>query len=137
VLLDNVSNYPKEPMGSQIMAAAFGEGLLTSEGEKWRKHRRIMAPSFDPRSIAAYAPTMVETTTRFMKKWEDLAPNSVIDIESHMTELTLQIISRTMFSSDSNDICDLVGTTLRDGTEAMTFGLLDALPMIGRWRMSR
>ena len=30
VLLDNVNNYPKEPQGSQIMAAAFGEGLLTS-----------------------------------------------------------------------------------------------------------
>ena len=54
-----------------------------------------------------------------------------------MTELTLQIISRTMFSSDSNGICDLVGNTLRDGTEAMTFGLLDALPVIGPWRMGR
>jgi cytochrome P450 len=137
VLVDNVSNYPKEPQGSQIMAAAFGEGLLTSAGEKWRKHRRIMAPSFDHRSLVAYAPAMVETTTRFMKKWEGLAPNTVIDIESAMTELTLQIISRTMFSSDSSGICDLVGNTLREGTAAMTFGLLDALPLIGPWRMGR
>ncbi len=137
VLLDNVNNYPKEPQGSQIMAAAFGEGLLTSSGDKWRKHRRIMAPSFDHRSVAACAPAMVETTTRFLKKWEELTPNAVIDIESEMTELTLQIISRTMFSSDSHGICDLVGNTLRDGTEAMTFGLLDALPLIGPWRMRR
>jgi cytochrome P450 len=137
VLIDNVSNYPKEPQGSQIMRAAFGEGLLTSEGEKWRKHRRIMAPSFDHRSIAACAPAMVETTTRFIEKWEDLPPHTVIDIESEMTELTLRIISRTMFSSDSNGICDLVGNTLREGTEAMTFGLLDALPLIGPWRIAR
>jgi cytochrome P450 len=137
VLLDNVSNYPKEPQGSRIMGAAFGDGLLTSEGEKWRKHRRIMAPSFDHRSIAACAPAMVETTTSFIEKWNGLPPNTVIDIESAMTELTLQIISRTMFSSDSNGICDLVGNTLSDGTEAMTFGLLDVLPVIGPWRMGR
>lgn len=137
VLLDNVSNYPKEPQGSRIMGAAFGEGLLTSDGEKWRKHRRIMAPSFDHRSVAACAPAIVETTTRFIGKWESLAPNTVVDIESEMTELTLQIISRTMFSSDSNGICDLVGNTLRDGTEAMAFGLLDAVPVIGPWRIGR
>jgi cytochrome P450 len=137
VLVDNVSNYPKEQQGSQIMGAAFGEGLLTTDGEKWRKHRRIMAPSFDHRSVAACAPAIVETTSRFIGKWENLAPNSVIDIESEMTELTLQIISRTMFSSDSNGICDLVGNTLRDGTEAMAFGLLDAVPVIGPWRINR
>jgi len=137
VLLDNVSNYPKEPQGSQIMGAAFGEGLLSSTGEKWRKHRRIMAPSFDHRSVAACAPAMVETTARFIEKWEERAPGTVIDIESEMTELTLQIISRTMFSSDSHGICDLVGNTLRDGTEAMSFGLMDALPLIGAWRMRR
>jgi cytochrome P450 len=80
---------------------------------------------------------MVETTTSFIEKWNGLPPNTVIDIESAMTELTIQIISRTMFSSDSNGICDLVGNTLRDGTEAMTFGLLDVLPVIGPWRMGR
>ncbi len=137
VLLDNVANYPKEPEGSRILAAAFGEGLLTSSGEKWRKHRRIMAPSFDPRSIASYAPAMVETTTRFVDKWNDLPPNTVVDIDSEMSKLTLQIISRAMFSSDSNDICELVGKTLREGTEAMDFGLLDALPVIGPRRIAR
>ena len=94
-----------------------------------------MAPSFDPRSIASYAPAMVETTTRFVEKWRELTPNTVVDIDSEMRKLTLQIISRTMFSSDSNDICELVGKTLREGTEAMDFGLLDALPLIGPWRM--
>ena len=83
------------------MGAAFGDGLLTSEGEKWRSHRKIMAPSFDHRSLVAYAPAMVETTARFIEKWDDLAPNTAIDIDSEMTELTLRIISRTMFSSDS------------------------------------
>jgi cytochrome P450 len=137
VLLDNVTNYPKAPETSRIIGAAFGDGILTSDGEKWRRHRRIMAPSFDHRSIVSYAPAMVETTTRFIEKWNDPPPNTAIDIDSEMTELTLQIISRTMFSSDSDGICVLVGNTLRDGIEAMTFGLLDVLPVIGPWRITR
>jgi cytochrome P450 len=137
ILLDNVANYPKEPQTSRIMGAAFGDGLLTSDGDKWRSHRRTMAPSFDHRSIVSYAPAMVETTNRFLEKWEGLAPHTPIDIDSEMTELTLRIISRTMFSSDSDAICDLVGKTLRDGMEAMDFGILDMLPLIGPWRMGR
>ena len=135
ILLDNVGNYPKEPMGSRIMATAFGDGLLTSDGEKWRKHRRTMAPSFDHRSIVACVPAMVDTTTRFVDKWNNLAPNTAIDIDSEMTELTLRIISRTMFSSDSGGICELVSHTLKEGMDAMDFGLLDVLPVIGPPRM--
>jgi len=137
ILLDNAANYPKAALSSRIMSAAFGDGLLTSDGEKWRKHRRIMAPSFDHRSIVAYTPAMVETITRFIERWDHLAPNSQIDIDSEMTELALRIISRTMFSSDSDGICRLVGDTLRDGIEAMSFGLMDTLPLIGHWRMGR
>lgn len=137
ILLENAANYPKDPQISRIMGAAFGDGLLTSDGEKWRSHRRIMAPSFDHRSIVSYAPAMVETTTRFIEKWDDLPRGTSIDIDAEMTELTLRIISRTMFSSDSDGICELVGNTLRDGMEAMDFGIMDILPVIGPWRMGR
>ncbi len=137
VLLDNVANYPKDRQTAEILGAAFGDGLLTSEGEKWRKHRRTMAPSFDPRSVAGYAGAMVETTERFLASWDGLPAGSEIDIDAAMTELTLRIISRTMFSSDSDGICELVGKTLRDGFEAMTFELLDILPLIGPCRMRR
>jgi cytochrome P450 len=137
VLLDNVANYPKEAQGARILGAAFGDGLLTSEGEKWRKHRRTMAPSFDHRSIVGYAPAMVDTITHFLGNWNECGANTTIDIDAEMTELTLRIISRTMFSSDSDGICELVGNTLRDGMSAMDFGFLDIMPVIGPWLMGR
>ena len=135
VLVDNVANYPKSPLEFQILGAAFGEGLLTIDGEKWRTHRRIMAPAFDYRSLVTYAPAMVETATRFADGWNDLAPGTAIDIDGEMHKLTLQIISRTMFATDSDGICDLIGNTLRDGVAAMEFGIADFLPVIGPWRM--
>ena len=59
VLLDNAANYTKSEVGRRLLEPGLGRGLLTSEGETWRRHRRIMAPSFDPRSVAGYAPDFV------------------------------------------------------------------------------
>ncbi|HEY5008281.1 MAG TPA: hypothetical protein VII42_09770, partial [Caulobacteraceae bacterium] len=49
VLVDNVANYSKTALERRFFAAVFGDGLLSTDGETWRAHRRIMAPSFDPR----------------------------------------------------------------------------------------
>ena len=62
VLLDNAANYTKSEVGRRLLEPGLGRGLLTSEGETWRRHRRIMAPSFDPRSIVGYAPIMTDVT---------------------------------------------------------------------------
>jgi cytochrome P450 len=137
VLLDNVANYPKAPEEFQGLSAAFGEGLLTTDGEKWRRHRRIMAPSFDFKSIVSYAPAMVETTDRYLEGWARFGNGSTIDIADEMTKLTLKIISRTMFSTDSEELSELTGDTLHRGVEGMEFGLVDAIPLIGRWTISR
>ena len=137
VLLDNVSNYPKSPIGIHVLGAAFGDGLLTSDGEKWRSHRRIMSPAFDHKSIVSYTPAMTETIGHWMEKWRSLERPIKVDIADEMTSLTLQLISRTMFSSDSDGICALMGDTLRRGTDAMQFRLRQALPLIGPWARRR
>jgi cytochrome P450 len=137
VLLDNVANYPKAKDDARFLAAAFGDGLLTSEGDKWRAHRRIMAPSFDHRSIVAYAPAMVEEADRFIGKWDNLPPDAVVDIDAEMTALTLRIISRTMFSSDADIMAGLVDKALSEGMGEIKFGLVDLIPVLGPWRINR
>jgi hypothetical protein len=99
VLLDNPANYTKSELSRRLLEPALGHGRLTSEGETWRRHRRIMAPAFDHRSIIGYAPIITEVTAGLLEQWDALADS---------TETTLHIISRAMFSSDSNDIVDVV-----------------------------
>ena len=135
VLLDNVANYPKAPQDTPFLSAAFGDGLLTLDGEKWRAHRRLMSPPFDHRSIVSYAPGMVEATTRFLDDWDARGANAEIDIAEAMTALTLKIISRAMFSTDSEEVGDLIGSTFERGLAEMEFGLLDLLPVIGPIRI--
>ncbi len=130
VLLDNVANYPKAPLDARILSTAFGDGLLTSDGEKWRTHRRVMSPAFDAKSIASYAPVITEAAERRLRAWDGLGDGVEIDVAEEMVALTLDIISRTMFSAD-----DMVGVrldgSLRSGFAEMNFGLQHIAPLIG------
>ena len=72
VLLDNAANYAKSELTRRLLEPGLGRGLLTSEGETWRRHRRIMAPAFDPRSVISYAPIMTEVTADLLARWDAL-----------------------------------------------------------------
>jgi cytochrome P450 len=111
--------------------------MLTSDGEKWRSHRRIMAPSFDHRSLVAYAPSMTAAAEAHLDQFDRAGDGAIVDIAEEMTQLTLQIISQTMFSGDSDDFKNLVGETLARGQEMLTFDIVDILPLIGPWHMRR
>src|SRR5580698_5811261 len=108
VLLDNVANYEKTEITRRILEPGLGKGLLTSEGETWKAHRRTMTPAFDQRSVASYTPVMTAEAEKLNAQWSKLGANEIVDVAGAMTEVTLQIISRTMFSSDSDDIVGLM-----------------------------
>src|SRR5262249_26507637 len=131
VFLDNVANYPKTPMEQKLLGGILGEGLLVSEGEKWKSHRRLMAPSFDFRSLISYAPMMVDQAEKMAAAWAARMNAPEIDIADEMTKITLQIISRTMFSADGDALGELVDHSLRKTTDHMDFNIFDMLPVIG------
>jgi cytochrome P450 len=99
VLLDNADNYVKSFIARQLLKP-LGQGLLNSEGAVWRRQRRTMAPAFHPRRLESFAPAMVEASLDRRARWERLPGDAVLDIADEMAELTLDIITRTMFSSD-------------------------------------
>ena len=108
ILLDNAANYTKSEVGRRLLEPGLGRGLLTSEGETWRRHRRIMAPSFDPRTVAGYAPVMTDVTEEMLAKWDAFPEPRETDVAAAMMHATLHIISRAMFSSDSAEIVESV-----------------------------
>lgn len=137
VLLENVGNYPKNEMEIRFFSAMFGEGLLSAGAEKWRAHRKIMAPSFGARSVAAYTPVMAAAAVEFADGWAKLPQHAEIDVTEEMQALTLKIICRTMFSSDAEELAALAGDALDFVQSTLKFGLLDVLPAIGPLRIKR
>jgi cytochrome P450 len=137
ILLDNVANYPKAALDVSILSAAFGDGLLTSQGDKWRAHRRVMSPSFDHRSIASYAPVITAAAAARLAAWDAKGENAEINVTREMLTLTLEVISRAMFSADSDALQSQIDETIRQGMAELSFGLQHIAPVIGPFLLKR
>lgn len=75
----------------------LGQGLLTSEGEFWRRQRRLAQPAFHRERIASYAQAMVELTEDMLKGWSG---GQRRDVQADMMRLTLEIVAKTLFGGD-------------------------------------
>ena len=75
----------------------LGEGLLTSEGEFWRRQRRLAQPAFHRDRIAGYGGVMVEYAERMLRTWAD---GQRRDAQADMMQLTLEIVAETLFDAD-------------------------------------
>ena len=127
VLIDNAANYQKTEITRRILEPGLGKGLITSEGETWRQHRRAMSPAFDHRSIAAYTPVMTGAAEELLVEWGKVPPGTSVDVQTAMMEVTLNIISRTMFSSDSDDIVTIMGRSAGRYQAEMRPNMMDML----------
>src|SRR5450432_4118621 len=127
VLIDNAANYLKTEITRRILEPGLGKGLITSEGETWRQHRRTMSPAFDHRSIASYTPIMTGAAEQLLAEWSKVPAGTGIDVQTAMMEVTLNIISRTMFSNDSDDIVTIMGRSAGRYQVEMRPNILDML----------
>jgi cytochrome P450 len=98
VLLTNHANYRKSDFLRRMLGPLLGDGLLISEGGFWRRQRRIAAPAFHARRIAGLVGTMSSCTEAMLARWHTIA--QPFDVAGEMMALTLDVISRTMFSAD-------------------------------------
>ncbi|MBV9731513.1 MAG: cytochrome P450, partial [Verrucomicrobia bacterium] len=67
----------------------LGRGLLTSQGNYHRRHKRVLAPTFHKELVRQWSSTIVCYCVRLMDGWRD---GQEIDIEHEMQRLTLAIV---------------------------------------------
>jgi cytochrome P450 len=94
---------------TQRLSIAVGRGLLTSDGEFWRRQRKLAQPAFHHHRVRAYADTMVGHAERAMARFRD---GETRDIHDDMMRLTLDIVAETLFGADVGDAAERIGATL-------------------------
>src|SRR6476469_9837666 len=90
VLVDNPTNYRRSPASIRILRPITGYGLLLSEGEDWRRQRRIIGPALAPRSLPVLARHIVTCTQEALAVFEAQAGQAV-ELEAAMQTLALDI----------------------------------------------
>ncbi|MCX8282402.1 cytochrome P450 [Phyllobacterium sp. 0TCS1.6C] len=98
VLVDNARNYRMAAVRQRILRPILRDGLLTAEGETWKRSRKAMAPVFTPRHIHGFAEAMKKTTESFADRYADA--RGPVDVSRDMTMLTYDILAETLFSGE-------------------------------------
>jgi cytochrome P450 len=97
VLVDNAKNYRMATVRQKILRPILRDGLLTAEGDVWKRSRKAMAPVFTPRHIFGFARPMLERSLAFAERYET---GGTVDVATDMTMLTYDILAETLFSGE-------------------------------------
>jgi cytochrome P450 len=109
VLQDNSKNYTKS-LAYELLKPLLGMGLLTSEGDFWKQQRKLIQPAFHKRKLDEMAEMMVERSEHWADRVRIYADKGeAFDILPEMTALTLDIISKAIFSKGVEDKAKIVG----------------------------
>lgn len=113
VLVTNYHKFHKSP-DYRALNRLLGDGLLTSEGDFWRRQRKLAQPAFHRDKIASYAEIMTESAGRLLDSWTG---GETRDIHSEMMAVTLDIVARCLFQSDLSRLTAVVRDALHDSME--------------------
>lgn len=114
VLVQNAQNYEKQTRGYAKLRLLLGNGLVTSEGDFWRRQRRIAQPAFHRERIAGFVQNMAEATRDLASRWSQAAsPTLTSNISEDMMKLTLRIAGETLCSRDISGEADRLGGSLK------------------------
>jgi cytochrome P450 len=111
VLIFQQNKFHKSKLSKEATERLLGQGLLISEGDFWRRQRRLAQPAFHRQRISEYSPTMLDCAQAQVSKWGD---GETRNMAQEMMELTLEAAVRTLFGTTLPGEAQKVG-------RAMTF----------------
>jgi cytochrome P450 len=113
VLVDNYRGYNKRTRGYEVVRLFLGNGLLTSEGDFWRRQRRIAQPAFHRARIEHFGSIMQRAAASMVEEWAEYARRRErFDVCESMMRLTLRIVGECLLSTDPSGESDRVGGAL-------------------------
>lgn len=143
VLADNAANYTKG-LGMVHARRALGDGLLTSEGELWRKQRKTIQPVFNARRIAGQLGAIAEEAEHLTARLRAHVGHAPVDMRAEMTAFTLGVLGRTLVDADLGEFASIGASFEAVQNQAMfdaitlgTVPLWLPLPLQTRFRRAR
>jgi cytochrome P450 len=128
VLIDESLNYVMAPVRQRILRPILRDGLLTAEGDVWKRSRKAMAPVFTPRHIFGFADAMKQVSEDFAADYTSRA-GTMTDVSKDMTVLTYRILAATLFSNQIDGDADAFGHEVERLFETM--GRVDPFDLLG------
>ncbi len=111
VLATEAAHYDKEVPGIGEARRLFGEGILLSNGDRWRRDRRIVAPLFTKKRISSYVGGMAAAAERLAADWSE-ADGGRVDLTEAGTYYALDVLGRSVFGGDVESTAPVLRATV-------------------------
>jgi len=109
VLVTNNRNYTKG-VGLDRVKILLGNGIMVSEGDYWRRQRRMIQPAFHRKVIRKFSQMMREHNRQLLRKWTEKAERgALLNITEEMSQITLDIVLSAIFSVDLDELVQHTG----------------------------
>jgi cytochrome P450 len=99
VLITQARRFRRAGRQVEVLREWDGDGLVTSDGDFWLRQRRLVQPAFNAGRFPGYARQMTAAASRLVDRWLKEQPAS-IEMNTAMTDLTLEIMADTFFGAD-------------------------------------
>ena len=107
----------------------MGQGLVTSDGEFWKRQRRMIQPAFHRKQIAKFSVMMHQATEALFEELEKVADQNIaIDVSDLMMRVTMRIVSETLFGEGVEEDVEVVGeavSTVQEEVNRRILSLVD------------
>ncbi len=140
VLVDNNKNYTKS-FAYDSIRLFLGNGLLTSEGDFWKRQRRLAQPAFHKEKLHLMFHNMVEQTNKCIQRLEKYADSGALfNLSDELYKLTLDIVNSTLFYNEIESTTGSIYQLVSKGSEFITqridnpFQLPNWVPTPHNWR---
>jgi cytochrome P450 len=133
VLQENHPNYHKS-IDYKNLKPMFGEGLVTSEGELWKRQRRLAQPAFHRQRLGATVSVMTRRTDEILQRLDAFAASGeAFDLHAQMSALALLIVSEVLFGADLSGDVALVGPEVSRILEILTHRMRTLWQLVPIW----
>ncbi|MGB8095576.1 MAG: cytochrome P450, partial [Terracidiphilus sp.] len=121
VLRQNWQNYKK---GQAIKRIGFllGNGLMVSEGELWKRQRRMIQPAFHDKTLATLMAVIVAENLALLNQWEQAARGKQsVNITRSISSSILKITLTSIFGDDYEQVAAKFNIVSDDHARTMHF----------------
>lgn len=132
VLVTQADAFEKTHTALESLSNVLGQGLLTTDGDVWRRHRRLLSPAFAKRAVDSCIPAMGAESRLTVDR---IRPGMSFDVSREMIDLTLRIVGKTLLGIDLASEVQTVGKSM--STFQTSLAVPRSVPKALKWPVDR
>lgn len=107
LLRDRPNNFRRNPSGKVVMNELNISGVLTAEGDEWRKQRKLVMSGLGVEVVRNFFPKMVFMTERLLQRWKKAAlEGRPVDLHRDLKAMAIDVIVGVAMGHDINAVND-------------------------------